>query len=133
MANDLTASNLTVVVTERWIEGVKRHSRGTLTLAGTLEYPTGGILLDGPTAALTPSAPKRFGMDRQLDVLMVNGDNLDLAPGTTSTTSFVYQYNPVTKALVLYEGGTATTDPLTEASNARVPGRRSLRFYAIGW
>ena len=133
MANDLTASDLTVVVTERWIEGVKRHSRGTLTLAGTLEYTTGGILLNGPTAALTPAAPKRFGMDRQLDVLLVNGDNLDLVPGTSSTTSFEYQYNPVTHALVLYETGAATTDPLTEAPNNRVPGRRSLRFYAVGW
>lgn len=133
MAADLTASNLTVVVTERWIEGVKRHSRGTLTMEGTLEYTTGGILLDGPTAGLTPSAPKRFGMDRQLDVLLVNGDNLDLAPGTSSTTSFEYQYNPVTKALVLYETGAATTDPMTEAPNNRVPGRRSLRFYAVGW
>lgn len=133
MAADITASDLSIVVTERWIEGVKRHSRGTLTIPGTLEYPTGGILLHGPTAALTPAAPKRFGMDRQLDVLLVDSDNVDLVPGTTNTTSFVYQYNPVTATLVLYESGAATTDPLTEAANNRVPARRSLRFYAVGW
>ena len=128
----ITASDLTIVVTERWIEGKKRYSRGTITMPGTLTYTTGGIPLNGPTAALTPAAQKRLGLDRQLDVFVINGDYTTPTMGTDSTTGFDYKLG-VTKSLALYETGAATTSALKEAPATTVPGRRTLKFYAVGW
>src|SRR5258705_12800807 len=105
----LTASDLTIVVTERWIENKKRVSRGTITMPATLTYTVGGIPLNGPTAALTPPAVKRLGMDRQLDVLIINGDNVGPVLGTATLASYDYKYNTVNKSITLYgTSGTAT-------------------------
>lgn len=128
----LDGDDLVVDVVEVWISGVKRHARGTLDIVGTGTYTTGGLLL----AKVTPSVPaaKRFGMDRQLDVLIINGSQTDADPGTSSTTQYVYGYNAVTKALVVYEEeGTAAGGPLLQADTSEVPGPRRLNWYAIGW
>lgn len=128
----LDGDDLTIVVTERWIDGVKRHARGTILIEGTGTYTTAGVTLAGVSPAVP--AQKRFGMDRQLDLLVISGSQVDADPGTSSTTNYVYGYNPVTKALVIYEEeGTAAGGPLLEADTSEVPGPRLLSFYAIGW
>lgn len=126
----LDGADLVVTVNERWIEGVKRHSRGTVDIVGTGTYTTGGIALVNSAIP----AVKRFGMDRQLDVLIIQGSQVDSDPGTSSTTNYVYGYNPTLKTLAVYEEeGTAAGGPLLEADTSEAPGPRRLRFYAIGW
>ena len=126
----LDGDDLTVTVTQRWIEGVKRHARGTIDIEGTGTYTTGGITLVGVSPA-TP-AVKRFGMDRQLDVLVIQGSQVDSDPGTASTTNYVYGYNPTLKTLAVYQSA-GDGDVLDEADTSEVPGPRRLQFYAIGW
>lgn len=124
----LDAADVTVVVEQRWISGVKRHSVGTLTIAGTDTYPTGGI----PLGTTLQAGAKKFGMDRQLDVLEVVGSGD--ADTAANTTEYVYGYNQGAGTLVLYEEeATAAGGPLLEADTSEVPGARTVRFYAIGW
>lgn len=114
----LDADDLTVVVTERWQEGVKRHCRGTIAIAATDTYPTGGIPLP---------VKGKFGMDRSVDVLVVSG-----SAGTA--TQYMYGYDKTNYKLLLYEEeGTAAGGPLLEADTSEVPGARTVFFYAIGW
>lgn len=123
----LDQADITVVVTERWIEGTKRHSRGTLTIAGTDTYPTGGI----PLGTNKTTAAQKFGMYRQLDVLDINGTN-----DATAATEYTYMYNPVTFALALYvshDTAGVTTLPQDEEDAAGVPGARTVRYHAVGW
>lgn len=114
----LDAADVTITVTERWIEGTKRHSRGTLAIGGTDTYPTGGI----PLPALG-----KFGMYRSLDVLDVTGS-------AGNTDEYVYGYDKTNYKLQLFEEeGTAAGGPLLEADTSEVPGARTVFFHAIGW
>lgn len=114
----LTASDVTITVTERWREGPKRHSRGTLAIAGTNTYPTGGIPL---------AAKDKFGMVRSLDVLDITGS-------AGNATEYVYGYDKTNYKLQLYEEEAAAAGgPLLEADTSEVPGARTLFYHAIGW
>jgi|SRR5690349_13667418 len=127
---ELAATDLTIDVTEVVIAAVpkKRISRGTMVIAGTNDYTAGGL----PVATATVSAAKRFGMDRQLDNVEFYGDVADLDPGTASTTSFLYKYNPSTGKIVLYQAA-GDGDAFDEADGSTVVGPRTLRWEAIGW
>jgi hypothetical protein len=114
----LDANDITVVVTDRWINGTKRYSTGTLAIAATDTYSTGGIPLP---------AKHYFGMTRQIDVLEVFGS-------AGNTTEYKYAYDRAAHTLVLYEEeGAAAGGPLLECDTAEVPGARTVRWHAIGW
>lgn len=117
----ITAADLTVTLTEVWIQGVKRHSRGTLLIPGTLTYPNNGI----PLPAIAS-----FGMQQQLDVLEIFG--VDASAGTVA--DYVSQYDKTNHKLFLFEEEAAAAGgPLLEADTSEVPGARTYNFHAIGW
>lgn len=115
----LAASNVTVTVSERWIEGGKRHSRGTIAFGdGALTYPTAGVPL--PAIGI-------FGFVRNMDTLEIFGNN-------ARTTDYMTRYNKAAHALLLYEEEAAAAGgPLLEADTAEAPAARTYDFHAIGW
>jgi hypothetical protein len=114
----LTAASWTVTLTERWMEGPKRYSRGTIALAGTDTYPTAGVPL--PTK-------DKFGMVRQLDDLRFIGQS-------TGTTQYLTNYDPTNNKMLFYEEEAAAAGgPLLECDTAEVPGARTYHFVAVGW
>ena len=115
----LAASDVTVTVTEQWIEGIKRHTRGTLAFGdGALTYSTGGVPLPSFTA---------FGMTRSLDTLNVFGVN-------ERTTDYHVQFGPANRTLLMYEEEAAAAGgPLLECDTAEAPAVRTYGFHAIGW
>ncbi len=118
----LTAAAFAVTITEKWIEGRKRYTRGTLTLTGGADtYPTGGI----PLPAIA-----NFGFVRQMDTLVPFGklgsDVVNYAP----------TYDQVNHKLQLYSShdtAGATTLPMDEQDTAEAPGTKSWYFLATGW
>ena len=114
----LASTDVTVVVTERWIEGPKRHSRGTIAFGnGSLTYPTTGVPL--PAIGV-------FGMPTALEILEIFGVN-----GLTS--DYMARYNTAAHALLLYEEeGTAAGGPLLEADTSEAPAARVYNFHAVG-
>lgn len=114
----LDANDWTVTISERWISDRKLYSRGTMALAGTDTYPTGGVPL--PSAAT-------LGFVRSLDVLMLTGH----ASATTSYLVIVDYAN--NKAQFYEEEAVAAGGPLLECDTAEVPGPRTFDFLAIGW
>ena len=117
----LDIDDWTVTVTERWIEGKKRHSKGTLVLAGTDTYPTGGVPL--PTA-------QTFGLVRNLDELRLTGQRSPTITGYVEKVDY-----PNNKLLLYVSHDTAgvTTLPMDEEDTAGVPGARTWDFVAVGW
>lgn len=124
----IDGDDLVVTVTERWIEGVKRYSRGTIDVVGTGTYTTGGVTLVGVSPAIP--AVKRFGMDRQLDELRIIGAQTDSDPGSSSTTNFAWGYNPTLKTLVAYVSDDTDRD---DEAGAVAVGPIRLLFVASGW
>jgi hypothetical protein len=117
----LTAASWTVTITDKWIDGKKRHILGTLALAGTDTYPDGGIPL--PTRA-------QLGFVRQVDVLSIFGVNA--SAGTTA--DYMPRWDKTNHKLFLFEEeGTAAGGPLLECDTSEVPGARTYNFHAIGW
>lgn len=117
----LAKTDLTVVVTEKWINGRKKHVRGTLAIAGTNTYPDGGI----PMPDL-----EKFGFVRQLDVFAVFGVNA--TAGTVA--DYMVRYDKANHKLLMFEEeGTAAGGPLLECDTSEVPGARTYNFEAIGW
>ena len=114
----LTAASWTVTVTERGIMcGTgQRYAYGTMALAGTDTYPTGGVPLP---------AIGKFGMYRSLRNLHVVGQD-------GATTQYLYTYDKTNAKLQIFENA-AATGPFPEADVAEVPGPRTLNFYAQGW
>lgn len=117
MAADLTATSWTVVITSRVKMGQRWVVTGTMALADTNEYPTGGIPM--PAKGL-------FGFEHVMDAFVIFGNN-------AKTTDYLYRYDKANHKLFVYEEeGTAAGGPLLEADNAEVPGARTLDFVAIG-
>lgn len=115
----LAASDVTVVVTERTIEGKKRRSRGTITFGdGALTYPTAGIPL--PAIGI-------FGFVRQMDTL-------ELFSVNERTTDYHTRFGPANRTLLLYEEEAAAAGgPLLECDTAEAPAARTYGFIATGW
>ena len=114
----LASTDVTVAVTERWWEGLKLHSRGTITFGdGALTYVTTGV----PLPAIA-----KFSMRRALDVLDVFGVN-------GLTTDYMPPYNATAHALLMYEEeAPAAGGPLLEADTSEAPAARVYGFHAIG-
>jgi hypothetical protein len=116
----LTAASWTAVVTSRWIAGGKKHTQGTLALAGTDTYPDGGIPL--PVIGV-------FGMERDCNLVIYG---VDPAAGTVS--DYMPRYDKTNHKLFLFEEEAAAAGgPLLEADTAEVPGPRTYNFHAFGW
>ena len=116
----LTAASWTVTVAERGIMcgSGRRYSRGTMVLAGTDTYPTGGIPLP---------AIGKFGMYRQLDQLLMIGQD-------AATTQYLTTYDKTNAKLQLFEDASpAASAPFPEVGAAQAPGPRTYNFYAQGW
>jgi hypothetical protein len=116
----LTAASWTVVVTNRKLNANSRErvTEGTLALAGTDTYPTGGVPL--------PDKGK-FGMVRELA-------NLDLFGQAAATTQYLTKYDKTNYKMQFYEEEAAAAGgPLLEADTAEVPGARTYFFVATGW
>lgn len=114
----LTSASITIVLLERSKENKKRKVKGTLAIAGTDTYPTGGIPLP---------AIGSFGFIRQMDKLEIVGQ-----PGATS--QYLYNYDETNHKLQIFEEeATAAGGPLLEADTSEAPGARTLRFVAEGW
>jgi hypothetical protein len=115
----LTAASWTVVVQSQSIEGKRKRVVGTLALAGTDTYPTGGVPL--PTK-------DKFGFKRLIDAVEILGHNAG------ATTSYVFMYDPTNYKLQIYEEEAAAAGgPLLECDGAEVPGPRTFNFVARGW
>ncbi len=118
----LTAAAFAVTLAERWIEGKKRHTRGTLTLTGGSDtYPTGGIPL--PTL-------DKFGFIQRIDTLVVFGKL------GSDTVNYAPTYDKVNHKLQLYSShdtAGATTLPMDEQDTSEAPGTKSWYFEATGW
>jgi len=118
----LTAASWTVTVTEVGIltgHPAKRIAKGTMLIAPTDTYPTGGIPL--PTI-------DKLGMQRQIDKLTFVGN-----PGG-QTTEYVAKYDRTNHKMQLYsEEVVAAGGPLLEALASEAPGTRTWDFEAVGW
>lgn len=115
----ILAANVTVVVTERILQGTKRLTYGTLAFGdGALTYSTAGILL--PTFA-------SFGFWRQMDILNIFGVN-------ARTSDYLPSWVKTTNALQLWVETTVATDQqLIEASGTAAPAARTYNWDAWGW
>jgi len=114
----LEAADITIGITETHINGLKRHVRGTLAIAATDTYPTGGIPL--PAIGV-------FGFIRQMDSLRIVGQ-------VAATSQYLYTYDPTNHLLQVFEEeGAAAGGPLLEADTSEAPGARTLLFEASGW
>lgn len=120
----IAGGDVTVTRTESWIEGKKRHVRGTITFGnGSLTYSTAGIPL-GTSKADTLA---KFGMYRQLDTLEIFGIN-------ERTTDYVVRYGPANRTLLMYEEeAAAAAGPLLECDTSEAPAARTYSYHAIGW
>lgn len=110
---------LSVTVSERWIAGGKRYSRGLIATNNTT-YASGG--LDLPTK-------EQFGFVRQMDTLKIMGEE------TASATAYVYGWDKSTHKLqffVSHDTAGATALPLDE-EGADATGTRTLLYEASGW
>lgn len=117
----LTSASWTVAITDQWISHKKRYIQGTLLLAGTDTYPTGGIPM--PTAA-------QLGFVRNVDRIDIFG--VDATAG--GTAEYVTRWDKANNKLFLYsEEATAAGGPLLQALNTEVPGARTWNFLAMGW
>lgn len=112
------STDVTVVVVERWWEGIKLHSRGTIAFGdGALTYATGGVAL--PAIA-------KFGMRRGIDVLDIVGLN-------GLTTDYVTRYDKTNHKLQLFQDNTNYAGgTLRETPTSETPAARTYQFYAIG-
>lgn len=116
----LTAASWTVTISTNEIHGRKRRITGTLALAGTDTYPTGGVPLP---------AIDKLGMKRQLDAFDITGNN-------DRTTEYLYRWAKTAHKLLMYvshDTAGVTTLPMDEEDAAGVPGPRTLNFVAEGW
>ena len=114
----LTATDLTVTITDKAIVGSKRFVRGTLVIAGTNTYPTGGIPVGGVGV---------WGFVRNIVDIRVTGS-------AGNATEYVYGYDSTNKKLQLFdEEAVAAGGPLLEALSSEVPGARTVQFHAVGW
>jgi len=116
----LTAASWTVVITDNVIAGTppRRSVSGTLALAATDTYPTGGIPLPAVAA---------LGLYRNLQELRLTGH-------LTATTAYKLVVDYVNHKLQVYEEEAAAAGgPLLEADAAEVPGPRTFNFVATGW
>ena|ERR1700741_3175697 len=115
----ILAANVTVVVTERLVQGTKRLCFGTLAFGdGALTYSTAGILL--PAIGF-------FGFYRQMDMLNIFGLN-------ARTSDYLPSWVKATNALQLWVETTVATDQqLIEASAAAAPAARTYNWEAWGW
>lgn len=114
----LTAASWTVTILNRAITNRTRIITGTLELAGTDTYPTGGIPL--PTI-------DKLGMIRNLDSLILTGHD-------SLTTGFSASWDKTNHKLQLYgDAGVAAADSLPEVPDTDVPGPRVYTFEAKGW
>lgn len=115
----LGAGDVTITVTERWIAGGKRWSRGTLAFGdGALTYPTAGVPLPAVSA---------FGFVRNMDSLELYGIN-------ERTTDYATRYGPANRTLLLYEEEAAAAGgPLLECDTSEAPAARTYSFLASGW
>src|SRR5437899_716698 len=96
----LTASDWTITVQRKYMYGGRRCTSGTLALAGTNTYPTGGVPM--PDKSL-------FGMYRELVNFRLDG----VAGG--STTNWVERWDKTNAKLQFYvshDTAGATTLPL---------------------
>lgn len=121
----LTATNLTITVNERNIEGKKKRNRCTITLTSADTYPSAGIPL--PTYG-------SWGMVRQLDYIIVL-DNVS----TLNSELYVWSYSASDGSQGTLRGyGTATVGTaavaLTElATTVTVGASASFLVEAVGW
>ncbi len=115
----LASTDVTVTITQRWREGKKRKTRGTIAFGdGALTYSTAGVPLP---------AIGSFGMQRQLDSLHVFGVN-------ERTTDYMLRYGPADHTLLMYEEEAAAAGgPLLECDVAEAPAARTYSFEASGW
>ena len=115
----LASSDVTVTITQRWREGKKRKTRGTLAFGdGSKTYPTAGV----PLPAIAS-----FGMQRQLDSLVIFGVN-------ERTSDYVLRYGPANRTLLMYEEeAVAAGGPLLECDTSEAPAARTYSFEASGW
>lgn len=120
----ITATEFTTTVSERWIEGKKRHSRCTLTLGtGGNEYGSGIPLPTGTT----------FGMTRNLDYIEFYSNS--------HADGYVWKYNATGQTLRGYQTAsqilTATQDgaaaALIELATGTTLTTRTWYCIAVGW
>jgi len=116
----LTSASWTVTISRRDIEGKRKKVTGSVVLAGTDTYPTGGIPLP---------AKEQFGFKRNMDNFIVVGQ-------AGATTQYQWMYDRTNHKLQAFFGhdtAGVTTLPNDEADVAEVPGARTLFFETSGW
>lgn len=103
---DLTASDVTVTVVDRWRVGKKMYSKVTIAYGdGALTYPTGGVPMPGSAS---------FGLPYSMDSLLLENDSVGaILYGWDRTANTILTYFPTQqtagagdRAGVEYTGGT---------------------------
>lgn len=110
---------LSATVQERWQYGTKRYSRGEIATNNTT-YATGGLALP---------AKESFGFQRQMDSLVIMGED------TASATGYVYGWDKSANKLMFYvshDTAGVTALPMDE-EGADATGTRTLSYIACGW
>ena len=110
---------LTITIDERWIEGRKKWTRGTL-LTNNTTYATGGLALP---------AKESFGFYRQMDSLVITGED------SASATGYMTSWDKSANKLMFYvshDTALATALPMDE-EGADALGTRTYTYIASGW
>lgn len=120
----IAATDLTVVISDKYIAGKRRVHEGTLAFGdGALTYSTAGI----PMGATKLAVAQKFGFVRQLVSLEIFGVN-------ERTTDYMLRYGPANGTLLMYEEeAVAAGGPLLECDTSEAPPARTYSFRATGW
>lgn len=117
----LVATDVTVTIQSQVISNRKRYVMGTIAFGdGALTYPTAGVPLPANSA---------FGMIRDIDVLLIDGQT-----STAPTSAYLVRYNKADHKLQLFEEeAVAAGGPLLEADTSEAPAAITYNFMAVGW
>lgn len=115
----LAASDVTITVEERTIEGKKKRNRCKIEFGnGALTYPATGVPL--PTY-------ENWGMTRNIDYIIIT----DMGSGD----GLVWKYDQANHVLEGYEGDYAQSSDadLAELDTGDAPAAQTLYAEAVGW
>lgn len=131
MAN-IAATDFTITIEDRYIEGKKRKARVKLALSATqsLAYPTAGVGIQLPSYS-------KMGMIRNLDFV-----NIIEAPGATGAGGILWNYSVSNNAVRGYwslnptaAGGPTHFQELPTTWNVSETNAAGVQFYVecVGW
>ena len=100
---DLAYTDVTLTIIRKDMARKEKMNKWTLTWAGSLSYPTGGV----PIGASVAGAIRRFGMSREVDVEFLE----------VPQDGFVYKFDRTNMKILMYQSAAVTpTNTLTNGT-----------------